>query len=330
MSDDILFELQNVSRFFPVEGRRVLKAVDDVSLQLKKGEIFGLVGESGCGKSTLGKTLVRLYEPSKGRILYKGQDISGLKGKSARQYASEVQMIFQDPYASLDPRMTIGDIIKEGMRIHNIGNGNQRDDRMYELLELVGLSADHAQRFPYEFSGGQRQRVGIARALAVNPEFIVCDEPVSALDVSVQAQIINLLKRLQKQLGLTLLFIAHDLSVVRYLSDRVGVMYLGSLVETAEAEELYLNPIHPYTQGLLEAIPTPDPHVENSRKRKLLTGDVPSPVDIPAGCKFADRCPYATRDKKDGVPQLQDMGGGHMVACFCAETLRRTTEAGLF
>ena len=330
MSDEILFELQNVSRFFPVEGRRVLKAVDDVSLQLKKGEIFGLVGESGCGKSTLGKTLVRLYEPSKGRILYKGQDISGLKGKSARQYASEVQMIFQDPYASLDPRMTIGDIIKEGMRIHNMGNGNQRDDRMYELLELVGLSADHAQRFPYEFSGGQRQRVGIARALAVNPEFIVCDEPVSALDVSVQAQIINLLKRLQKQLGLTLLFIAHDLSVVRYLSDRVGVMYLGSLVETAEAEELYLNPIHPYTQGLLEAIPTPDPHVENSRKRKLLTGDVPSPVDIPAGCKFADRCPYATRDKKDGVPQLQDMGSGHMVACFCAETLRRTTEAGLF
>ena len=330
MSEEILFELQNVSRFFPVEGRRILKAVDDISLQLKKGEIFGLVGESGCGKSTLGKTLVRLYEPSKGRILYKGQDISALKGKSARQYASEVQMIFQDPYASLDPRMTIGDIIKEGMRIHNIGNAKQRDDRMYELLELVGLSADHAQRFPYEFSGGQRQRAGIARALAVNPEFIVCDEPVSALDVSVQAQIINLLKRLQKQLGLTLLFIAHDLSVVRYLSDRVGVMYLGSLVETAEAEELYLNPIHPYTQGLLEAIPTPDPHVENGRKRKLLTGDVPSPVDIPAGCKFADRCPYATRDKKEGVPQLQDMGGGHMVACFCAETLRRTTEAGLY
>ena len=330
MSEEILFELQNVSRFFPVEGRRILKAVDDISLQLKKGEIFGLVGESGCGKSTLGKTLVRLYEPSKGRILYKGQDISALKGKSARQYASEVQMIFQDPYASLDPRMTIGDIIKEGMRIHNIGNAKQRDDRMYELLELVGLSADHAQRFPYEFSGGQRQRAGIARALAVNPEFIVCDEPVSALDVSIQAQIINLLKRLQKQLGLTLLFIAHDLSVVRYLSDRVGVMYLGSLVETAEAEELYLNPIHPYTQGLLEAIPTPDPHVENGRKRKLLTGDVPSPVDIPAGCKFADRCPYATRDKKEGVPQLQDMGGGHMVACFCAETLRRTTEAGLY
>ena len=330
MSEEILFELKNVSKFFPLEGRRVLKAVDDITLTLKKGEIFGLVGESGCGKSTLGKTLVRLYEPTGGQIFYKGRDISALKGKDAKQYASEVQMIFQDPYASLDPRMTIGDIIMEGMRIHHIGTAKQRTERMFELLDLVGLSADHAQRFPYEFSGGQRQRVGIARALAVNPEFIVCDEPVSALDVSIQAQIINLLKRLQKQLGLTLLFIAHDLSVVRYLSDRVAVMYLGSMVETAEAEELYLNPIHPYTQGLLEAIPVPDPHVENSRDRKLLTGDVPSPVDIPTGCKFAGRCPFATRDKKDGVPQLEDMGGGHMVACFCAQALKDSMDGGLF
>lgn len=330
MSEEVLFELQHVSKFFPAEGGKKLKAVDDISLKLKKGEIFGLVGESGCGKSTLGKTLVRLHAPSTGNILYKGRDISTLKGREARKYASEVQMIFQDPYASLDPRMTIEDIIMEGMKIHDIGTRKQQQDHMYELLEMVGLSADHARRFPYEFSGGQRQRVGIARALAVNPEFIVCDEPVSALDVSVRAQIINLLKRLQKQLGLTLLFVAHDLSVVRYFSDRIGVMYLGSLVEVAEAEELFLNPIHPYTRGLLAAIPVPDPHAENAREKKLLSGDVPSPVDLPPGCKFASRCPYATRDRKDGVPQLEDMGSDHMVACFCAETLRHSLEGGLF
>ena len=307
MSEEVLFELQHVSKFFPAEGGKKLKAVDDISLKLKKGEIFGLVGESGCGKSTLGKTLVRLHAPSTGNILYKGRDISTLKGREARKYASEVQMIFQDPYASLDPRMTIEDIIMEGMKIHDIGTRKQQQDHMYE-----------------------RQRVGSARALAVNPEFIVCDEPVSALDVSVRAQIINLLKRLQKQLGLTLLFVAHDLSVVRYLSDRIGVMYLGSLVEVAEAEELFLNPIHPYTRGLLAAIPVPDPHAENAREKKLLSGDVPSPVDLPPGCKFASRCPYATRDRKDGVPQLEDMGSDHMVACFCAETLRHSLEGGLF
>ena len=330
MQEEILFELQNVSRFFSVSKGKTLKAVDNVSMQIRKGEIFGLVGESGCGKSTLGKTLVRLHEPTGGRILYKGSDITKLRGRAAKQYASEVQMIFQDPYASLDPRMTIGDIIKEGMKIHHMGTEKERNRRMLELLELVGLSAEHAQRFPYEFSGGQRQRVGIARALAVNPEFIVCDEPISALDVSVQAQIINLLKKLQRSLGLTLLFIAHDLSVVRYLSDRVGVMYLGSMVETAQAEELYLNPIHPYTKGLISAIPVPDPHVENSREKKLLTGDVPSPVDLPPGCRFAGRCPFATKDKRDGVPKLEDMGGGHMVACFCAETLKNMTDGSMF
>ena len=330
MSEEVLFDLQHVSKFFPVEGGKTLKAVDDITLQLRKGEIFGLVGESGCGKSTLGKTLVRLHAPSAGNVLYKGRDISAMKGRETRKYTSEVQMIFQDPYASLDPRMTIGDIIMEGMRIHGIGNRKGQQERMYELLEMVGLSADHARRFPYEFSGGQRQRVGIARALAVNPEFIVCDEPVSALDVSIQAQIINLLKRLQKQLNLTLLFVAHDLSVVRYLSDRIGVMYLGSLVEVAETEELFLNPVHPYTRGLLAAIPVPDPHAENAREKKLLTGDVPSPVDLPTGCKFAGRCPYATRDRKDGVPQLENMGGNHLVACFCADTLRNTLEDGLF
>ena len=330
MSDEILFEIDGLTKSFDVGGKKKLTAVDGISLKIKKGEILGLVGESGCGKSTLGRTITRVYEPTAGKILYKGKDITKLRGKDAKQYASEVQMIFQDPYASLDPRMTIGDIIKEGMKIHKIGNDAERTDRMYELLELVGLSKEHALRFPYEFSGGQRQRVGIARALAVNPEFIVCDEPVSALDVSIQAQIINLLKSLQQKLGLTLLFIAHDLSVVRYVSDRVGVMYLGSLVEIANAEELYLNPIHPYTRGLLSAIPTPDPHVEQSKVRTLLEGDVPSPIDIPVGCKFAGRCPYANKKKEDGVPKLTDIGSGHQVACFCIKEILGMMDVGNF
>ena len=330
MSDEILFEIDGLTKSFDVGGKKKLTAVDGISLKIRKGEILGLVGESGCGKSTLGRTITRVYEPTAGKILYKGKDITKLRGKDAKQYASEVQMIFQDPYASLDPRMTIGDIIKEGMKIHKIGNDAERTDRMYELLELVGLSKEHALRFPYEFSGGQRQRVGIARALAVNPEFIVCDEPVSALDVSIQAQIINLLKSLQQKLGLTLLFIAHDLSVVRYVSDRVGVMYLGSLVEIANAEELYLNPIHPYTRGLLSAIPTPDPHVEQSKVRTLLEGDVPSPIDIPVGCKFAGRCPYANKKKEDGVPKLTDIGSGHQVACFCIKEILGMMDVGNF
>ena len=325
-----MFEIDGLTKSFDVGGKKKLIAVDGISLKIRKGEILGLVGESGCGKSTLGRTITRVYEPTAGKILYKGKDITKLRGKDAKQYASEVQMIFQDPYASLDPRMTIGDIIKEGMKIHKIGNDAERTDRMYELLELVGLSKDHALRFPYEFSGGQRQRVGIARALAVNPEFIVCDEPVSALDVSIQAQIINLLKSLQQKLGLTLLFIAHDLSVVRYVSDRVGVMYLGSLVEIANAEELYLNPIHPYTRGLLSAIPTPDPHVEQSKVRTLLEGDVPSPIDIPVGCKFAGRCPYANKKKEDGVPKLTDIGSGHQVACFCIKEILGMMDVGNF
>ncbi len=328
MADEILFEIEKLSKSFDVGAGKKLKAVDGVSLQIKKGEIFGLVGESGCGKSTFGRTLVRVYEPTEGRILYKGKDLAGLRGKEAKNYTSEVQMIFQDPYASLNPRMTIGDIIKEGMKIHKMGTEAERTERMYELLELVGLTKEHALRFPYEFSGGQRQRVGIARALAVNPEFIVCDEPVSALDVSIQAQIINLLKELQAKLGLTLLFIAHDLSVVRYISDRVGVMYLGSLVEVAKAEELYLNPIHPYTRGLLSAIPVPDPHAEKAKKRKLLEGEIPSPIDIPVGCKFVGRCPYANTKKENGVPALTDVGGGHQVACFCIKELIGMMDGG--
>ena len=330
MANDVLFEIENLSKYFDVENRKKLRAVDGISLQIKKGETFGLVGESGCGKSTFGRTLVRIYEPTGGTIRYNGKDITRLGRKQAKEYASKVQMIFQDPYASLNPRMTIGDIIKEGMKIHNIGNDRERTDRMCELLELVGLNKEHAQRFPYEFSGGQRQRVGIARALAVNPEFIVCDEPVSALDVSIQAQIINLLRELQDKLGLTLLFIAHDLSVVRYISDRVGVMYLGSLVEVANAEELYLNPIHPYTRGLLSAIPVADPLVESARQRSFLDGDIPSPVDIPTGCKFASRCPYATADKREGVPPLHDFGGGHYVACFNAQSLIHSMDEGNF
>lgn len=317
MAEEVLFDISHLKKYFQVDHKS-LKAVDDVSLRIHKGETFGLVGESGCGKSTLGRVLTRLYAPTEGEVTYKGKSVVGLKRKEAKEFAFQVQMIFQDPYASLNPRMTIGDIIKEGMRIHHMGTEKEMDDRMYELLDLVGLNREHAQRFPYEFSGGQRQRAGIARALAVNPEFSVCDEPISALDVSIQAQVINLLKKLQKELDLTYLFIAHDLSVVRYISDRVGVMYLGSLVEVASAEELYLNPLHPYTQALLSAIPTPDPHVENERERIVLEGDVPSPVDAPAGCKFATRCKYATEECRKGIPQLQELGNGHQVACVRA------------
>lgn len=319
-SGEILFDIRHLKKSFQVADGE-LKAVNDVTFQIKKGEIFGLVGESGCGKSTLGRTLVRLYKPTGGEALYKGKDIDKLKRKEAKAYTREVQMIFQQPYASLDPRMTIGDIIKEGMKIHHMGSKEETDARMYELMDLVGMNPEYARRFPYEFSGGQRQRAGIARALAVNPEFIVCDEPISALDVSIQAQIINLLKRLQGELGLTLLFIAHDLSMVRYISDRVGVMYLGSMVEIAEAEELYVNPLHPYTQALISAAPTPDPLEENVRERIVLEGDVPSPIDCPKGCPFAGRCRFATEKCKNEKPKLKEFPGGHLVACHRAEEL---------
>jgi oligopeptide transport system ATP-binding protein len=317
-NQEVLFEIDHLEKQFKVSGG-TLKAVDDVSFQIKKGETFGLVGESGCGKSTLGRLLVRLYEPTGGDIRFQGKSIRGLGRKEAKDYTFNVQMIFQESYASLNPRMTIGDIIKEGMRIHHMGSAQEMDDRMYELLDLVGLNQEHAQRFPYEFSGGQRQRAGIARALAVNPQFLVCDEPISALDVSIQAQIINLLKRLQKELNLTYLFIAHDLSAVRYVSDRVGVMYLGSLMEVADAEELYLNPLHPYTQALISAIPKPDPDEENSRTRIVLEGDVPSPIDVPKGCKFAGRCPHATEACRQETPKLRTLGKNHQVACLRAE-----------
>ena len=319
-SSEVLFDIQHLKKSFKVE-RGTLKAVDDVSLQIRKGETFGLVGESGCGKSTLGRLLVRLYKTTDGNILYKGKSIADFNRKDSKTFTKQVQMIFQQPYASLNPRMTIGEIIKEGMKIHHLGSPQDMDDRMRELLEMVGLNADHAKRFPYEFSGGQRQRTGIARALAVNPEFVICDEPISALDVSIQAQIINLLKRLQTELNLTYLFIAHDLSMVRYISDRVGVMYLGSIVEVAAAEELYLSPLHPYTQALISAVPKPDPVEENERSRIVLEGDVPSPINFQQGCKFAGRCKYVTDRCREETPVLRELSNDHMIACHQVEEL---------
>lgn len=319
-SSEVLFDIQHLKKSFKVE-RGTLKAVDDVSLQIRKGETFGLVGESGCGKSTLGRLLVRLYKTTDGNILYKGKSIADYNRKDSKTFTKQVQMIFQQPYASLNPRMTIGEIIKEGMKIHHLGSQQDMDDRMHELLEMVGLNADHAKRFPYEFSGGQRQRTGIARALAVNPEFVICDEPISALDVSIQAQIINLLKRLQTELNLTYLFIAHDLSMVRYISDRVGVMYLGSLVEVAAAEELYLSPLHPYTQALISAVPKPDPVEENERSRIVLEGDVPSPINFQQGCKFAGRCKYVTDRCREETPVLRELSNDHLIACHQVEEL---------
>lgn len=310
-----ILEVRNLKKHFNVGKGAILKAVDGVSFTINKGETLGLVGESGCGKSTTGRTIIRLYDATDGEVIFNGKDVHKLNNHEMKSFNREMQMIFQDPYASLNPRMTVADIIAEGIDIHGLATGKERMKRVYDLLETVGLNKEHANRFPHEFSGGQRQRIGIARALAVEPSFIIADEPISALDVSIQAQVVNLLEKLQKEKGLTYLFIAHDLSMVKYISDRVGVMYLGALVELAGSEELYEDPLHPYTEALLSAIPIPDPDIERSRERVILEGDVPSPINPPSGCRFRTRCPKAMPECATMVPEWKEVKPKHWVAC---------------
>ncbi|MDI6604329.1 MAG: ATP-binding cassette domain-containing protein [Thermoanaerobacteraceae bacterium] len=314
MKDTILLEVKNLKKYFNVSGG-VLKAVDDVSFYIRKGETLGLVGESGCGKSTTGRTIIGLYEATEGSVVFDGMKIHNMRKDVRKKFTRKAQMIFQDPYASLNPRMTVGDIIGEGIDIHHLYKGKERMERIYNLLETVGLNREHVNRFPHEFSGGQRQRIGIARAMAIEPEFIVCDEPISALDVSIQAQIVNLLMNLQQEKALTYLFIAHDLSMVKHISDRVAVMYLGVIVEMTESGELYKNPLHPYTKALLSAVPIPDPDIEKNRERIILRGDVPSPINPPEGCRFKNRCKYAMDICGQVTPKLKEIGNGHYVSC---------------
>jgi len=317
-----LVEIRDLKMWFPIM-RGVLrrhvadvKAVDGLNFDVYQGETLGLVGESGCGKSTTGRAILQLYRPTAGSVLFEGQDLIMIKGEDLRKMRRRMQMIFQDPYASLNPRMTVGSIVAEPLEVHNIGTKSERLDRVRELLQVVGLNPYFINRYPHEFSGGQRQRIGVARALAVNPAFIVCDEPISALDVSIQAQVINLLEDLQERFGLTYLFIAHDLSVVRHISNRIAVMYLGKIMELADRDELYRNPMHPYSQALLSAVPIPDPVIEEKRHRIILEGDVPSPVNPPKGCNFCTRCPKALDMCREQEPEFRDYGGGHWVACW--------------
>ena len=318
MSSEYLVEVKDLKQYFPIRTgfmkTTLLKAVDGVNFGIKPGETLGLVGESGCGKTTVGRTLLRLYKPTGGEIYYDGNLITD---QNMIQYRPKMQMVFQDPYSSLDPRMTVEEIIGEPLDVHKLySNAKERREKILSLMELVGLNAEHATRYVHEFSGGQRQRIGIARALAVNPKFIVCDEAVSALDVSIQAQVINMFEELQEKLGVAYLFIAHDLLVVRHISDRIAVMYLGRVVETADADELYDSPIHPYTQSLLSAVPIPDPNIAKNSKRIILEGDVPSPLRMPSGCAFRTRCRFATEKCAQECPSLTDRGNGHMVACW--------------
>jgi oligopeptide transport system ATP-binding protein len=324
--DDTLVDIKDLKMHFPVKSNGLLrrtigavKAVDGVSFSVRRGETLGLVGESGCGKSTTGRAILQLHRPTSGSVLFEGKDLTKIKGEELRRMRRKVQIIFQDPYASLNPRMTVGDIIGEPIRVHGLRTGKDVRVRVEELLKVVGLNPYFINRYPHEFSGGQRQRIGIARALAVEPEFIVCDEPVSALDVSIQAQIINLLQDLQNEFNLTYLFIAHNLSVVQHISDRVAVMYLGKMVELAPAPMLYSRPMHPYTQALLSAVPIPDPEIEKSRQRIILQGDVPSPLNPPSGCHFHTRCPMVIDKCREEEPPFVDYGGGHFSACWRAE-----------
>lgn len=327
-SDGVLLSIRNLVKHFPITRGIIFQkqigavhAVDDISFDIHQGETLGLVGESGCGKSTTGRTILQLYRPTSGQVVFDGIDLVALKGNELRKMRRRMQMIFQDPYASLNPRMTVGEIIGEPLLIHSVAKGKAIQERVEQLLELVGLNPAFSNRYPHEFSGGQRQRIGVARALALQPDLIVCDEPISALDVSIQAQVVNLLEDLQHQFGLTYLFIAHDLSMVRHISNRIAVMYLGVLVELADRNELYNHPLHPYTQALLSAVPIPDPFVEERRRRIILEGDVPSPVNPPSGCRFRTRCKYAKELCSEVKPEWRELQPGHFVACHFAGEL---------
>ena len=321
-SSEVLLQVRDLVKYFPIMRGTLIqrqvgavKAVDGISFDIFRGETLGLVGESGCGKSTAGRSILQLYRPTSGSVVFEGVDLVKLKGEDLRKMRRRMQMIFQDPYASLNPRMTVGQIISEPLIIHGVSNGKEAQERAEELLRLVGLNPAYTNRYPHEFSGGQRQRVGVARALALEPAFIVCDEPISALDVSVQAQVVNLLEDLQSQMGLTYLFIAHDLSMVRHISNRIAVMYLGVIVELADRHELYNHPLHPYTQALLSAVPIPDPVIEARRQRIILKGDVPSPINPPSGCRFRTRCPLADTICAEQRPEFREVQSGHWVAC---------------
>ncbi len=312
---EVYIEINRLKKYFPMEDKENLKAVDDVSFQIYKGETLALVGESGCGKSTLGRTVMGIYQPTGGKILYEGRDMASFTASDRKPFARKAQMIFQDPYSSLNPRKTVGDIVAEGIDIHGLYTGKARQEKIGELLSLVGLNVSQRNRYPHEFSGGQRQRIGIARALSLKPEFIVCDEPISALDVSIQAQIVNLMKRLQRELQLTYLFIAHDLNMVRYIGDRIAVMYLGNLMEIGESGGVYENPLNPYTQMLIQSVPIADPDIQQNKETPKDFGEIPSPVNPPEGCVFSTRCPYAKEECRKSRPSMKEAERGHFAAC---------------
>jgi oligopeptide transport system ATP-binding protein len=322
----LLVQVEHLKKYFPIMRGMVVprhvgdvKAVDDVNFTLYHGETLGLVGETGCGKTTVGRTIMRLYEPTEGKVIFDGIDLTALRGETLRKMRQRMQMIFQDPYASLNPRMTVGSIVASPLEVHNFAKGKEKRQRVDDLLHMVGLNPEFVNRYPHEFSGGQRQRIGIARALALNPDLVICDEPISSLDVSIQAQVVNLLEELQNRLNLTYLFIAHDLSMVRHISDRIAVMYLGKIMELTDRNEIYVNPLHPYTQALMSAVPVPDPDVQSKRHRIILEGDIPSPANPPSGCNFNTRCPQAEEICRQQEPEFREIRKGHWVACHLAK-----------